>query len=417
MMKENSKKFKDYTDNTIRKQRSAIEKLKRDNELLKEQILNQTKLPTFSRSVELGNCINKLNETVDILERKLDEEQRKVKAIEMELQKYNGEILQRRKMMGSINLARESHELIAKQIKVLENRLDNGLIKFNKALAYNKELRETIENLRQERVVFDSIYRKMEKELHEVKRKMAEVIEQSNAAYEERDQCIRDLAALKAKHEEEMNLLERQFEELNQIIKQDDELNEKIKIQGKIEREKELLSASKRLEEQAKQNALILAQQKQSQAVVHERLKKLKDLLNKIVSATGKSVEDLIKTFSENEEKNFKLFTYVNELNNEIEKLEDQIAEIDNEIKQFKGEGCDNNVKRRKILKDLEDQLSSIEKSAESFDNKYQQVVRILNAVSGAIQSIFTKIGCSPISDIGTSGVTENNILQYLGKI
>jgi hypothetical protein len=40
---------------------------------------------------------------------------------------------------------------VQKQIRILENRLDKALVKFNEALAHNKQLRETIDNLRRER--------------------------------------------------------------------------------------------------------------------------------------------------------------------------------------------------------------------------------------------------------------------------
>ena len=54
-----------------------------------------------------------------------------------------------------------------KQIKVLEHRLHRALVKFNEAIAANKELREEIDNLRRERVVFDGIYKKLQLELSE----------------------------------------------------------------------------------------------------------------------------------------------------------------------------------------------------------------------------------------------------------
>lgn len=45
-----------------------------------------------------------------------------------------------------------------------------ALVKFNESLAMNKNLRERIDTLRRERVVFDSIYKKLERELHEKKK-------------------------------------------------------------------------------------------------------------------------------------------------------------------------------------------------------------------------------------------------------
>ena len=47
------------------------------------------------------------------------------------------------------------------RLKYLRNRLDQALVKFNQSLAQNKKLREDIDDLRRERVVFDSIYRKL----------------------------------------------------------------------------------------------------------------------------------------------------------------------------------------------------------------------------------------------------------------
>lgn len=51
----------------------------------------------------------------------------------------------------------------------------------------NTRLRQEIDSLRRERVVFDQLYKKMEKELTRKKNRMAEIIETANAAYEQRD--------------------------------------------------------------------------------------------------------------------------------------------------------------------------------------------------------------------------------------
>ena len=67
--------------------------------------------------------------------------------------------------------------------QVLENRLDKSLLKFNEALAHNKQLRESIDSLRRERQSFDSIYKKLDKDLTEKKNEMQRIIDLSNAAY------------------------------------------------------------------------------------------------------------------------------------------------------------------------------------------------------------------------------------------
>ena len=52
--------------------------------------------------------------------------------------------------------------------------------------------------MRRERLVFDGIYRKLERELGEKKREMARIIEQANCAYQAREASITEMAKLKA---------------------------------------------------------------------------------------------------------------------------------------------------------------------------------------------------------------------------
>jgi hypothetical protein len=50
-----------------------------------------------------------------------------------------------------------------KQIKILENRLEKANQKFNESIASNKLMRESIDNLRKEKSIFENVYNKLEK--------------------------------------------------------------------------------------------------------------------------------------------------------------------------------------------------------------------------------------------------------------
>ena len=54
------------------------------------------------------------------------------------------------------------------------------------------------------------------------------------------------------------------------------------------------------------------------------------------------------------EDKNFALFNYVNELNNDIEMLQEGISGIENDITQFKRESVELEQQRKEILRQLE---------------------------------------------------------------
>ena len=103
-----------------------------------------------------------------------------------------------------------------------------------------------------------------------------------------------------------------------------------------------------------------------------------------------------------------------------MEKLEEQIADIKAEIEKYKGQGGQNDRQRKKLLKDLEDRLASTEARAEQYEAKALKAAKTVSQLEQGIQSIFSKIGCdkSAISDmLGTTGVTESNMMQYLGII
>lgn len=102
-----------------------------------------------------------------------------------------------RRKTGGIHRARDASLQYVRQVKVLENRLEKSTIKLNEALQRNKELRELIDNLRRERLNYQDIYKKVERELQEKKREMASIIEISNIAYEARDQAQNEIAALR----------------------------------------------------------------------------------------------------------------------------------------------------------------------------------------------------------------------------
>merc|ERR1719174_2074940 len=127
---------------------------------------------------------------------------------------------------GGVKAALENAKAVQKQIRILENRLDKALQKFNEAIEANRALREQIDTLRRERVVFDDIYKKLENELHSKKKEMANIIEQANAAYEARDSAQAQMAALKQQADKEHAEFEKEWRELGKLIENDKKMKE-----------------------------------------------------------------------------------------------------------------------------------------------------------------------------------------------
>ena len=146
---------------------------------------------------------SRLMEHIEIYKRKIETEERRLEELDRQSKIMHVKILESQVQCGGKDANKIQDMKTTKQIRILENRLDHALVRFNDALAVNKLLREEIDHLRSERVVFDNINSKLAKELHDKKKEMALIIEQSNIAYEARDQANSEMALLKAQADKE----------------------------------------------------------------------------------------------------------------------------------------------------------------------------------------------------------------------
>merc|ERR1711988_1909090 len=164
-----------------------------------------------------------------------------------------------------------------------------------------------------------------------------------------------------------------------------------------------------------------IARDKASMHVQQKKVVNFEDAFSNIMEKTNiHSIEELVDTFINAEDKNFTLFNFVNELTSEIEKLEEQIQDIKAEVEKYRGQDMNSDHQRKKILKDLEEKLGRTETKAEQYDAKFDHSTKILGSLKDGIHSIFSNIGCnmSGVSEVlGTGGVTEGNIMTYLGLI
>merc|ERR1712054_686068 len=390
-MDSDRQKFGKHADGEIAKETKTLDSISKENVRLQKEVAKKEEKPKVDmRQQEMM----RLNDQLDVYTRKIEVEQRKVVELNAQIEEVKVNIAAQQKDIllwsgrsGVANAAKDSNQAIQKQIRQLENRLEKALIKFNEALAHNKELREEIDGLRRERVVFDSIYKKLERELDHKKKEMANIIEISNSAYESRDQAQQEMQALKKQLEEEQAAFEEELGMKKKLIK----------------------------------GTWAIARDKASMHVQAEKVQTYEEAFARIMDATNiHSIDELVDTLINAEDKNFTLFNFVNELTSEIEKLEEQIQDIKAEVEKYRGQDMNSDHQRKKILKDLEEKLGRTETKAEQYDAKFAHSTKILGSLKDGIHSIFSNIGCNMtgVSEVlGTGGVTEGNIMTYLGLI
>jgi len=410
--------FNDDSVQTIRMQRQKISKLKRDNDRLKEELALETRQAKMALQMR-GTAQKSMSEDQgDFYQRKIEVEKRRIAEIDAQIKKMEESILQHRSEMGGVNASRETSKTIQKQIRMLENRLDKALVKFNEALGHNKKLRESIDNLRRERVVFDGIYKKLESDLEKKKNEMASIIEHANAAYEARDTAQCEMLRLKEQADREQRQFEHEWKELGKLIDQDRKMKDHILGNKTPQVVDTALDEEQQLRKRLSKGAWAIVKDKANIHISQVKVKSYEEAFERIQQATGiTDIDQLVKTFIDAEDKNFALFNEVNKLSNEIERLEEMHSTMQKNIAEFKANSADN--QRKKILEELEGKLKLTEEKTKYYEERQKKSVATVNALKDGISSILVKIGAdqSTIEMLKTSGVTESNMMEFLAII
>lgn len=124
MQSKNIRQWGTHSEAQARRAAVAIEKKRRENELLKEQLENLQRSLNVARSVEISHEITTLSEARDALMVEIDKKRRSVNELRQNIKFLEDKVMDARIDMGGVNVAKENTNLIHKQIKILENRLD-----------------------------------------------------------------------------------------------------------------------------------------------------------------------------------------------------------------------------------------------------------------------------------------------------
>jgi len=414
-------------------QRMTIEKLRGQNESLKHDLLLENKFSVRPGDSYAQSLINNLQDEGDNLARKIVLEMRKSKMLDQQLSEAGNILTSTRTLMGGINTAKEQSVSVQKRIKLLENRLEKAYVKYNQSITHNKQLREQINNLRRERIMFESIHSNLECEVARLKREMAEIIQLANQVFEAKEKAIQEMSVLMAQAEKEQAGFEEEWRQLTQIIEDDKRERERARAQELAVRERETqellkggVAGAKARAGRNKAGHTILGgpayNKAMAQNVAAEKVQMYGQAFEKIQQATSiTDIDQLVSSFISAEDQNYTLFNYVNEVNTEIEKLEDQITVIRSEMTRYADGGRETDLTKSTALREVEDRLAGSESQAELYEKRSEAASGTVSQLKTAIWDLFNRIGCNTPSVralLGNEGtVTESNLLAYLGII
>nr|XP_011413836.2 coiled-coil domain-containing protein 63 [Crassostrea gigas] len=412
VMENDRKAYEEDARNLLRKQECEIQSLLKENREIRTvlKLANSDK----NRTIDIQDTerLVDLIDNLDMYSAQADAEEARIKELDAEIRSLDNCITSYNKQKGGVIEAHEE-QAIQKTIRVMENRLDKEMAKFNQQLSVNSRLRKEIDHLRQDRLVFNGLFKKLSKELNDTKKSMNEIVTEASQAYEDRDEAHNKMLALKERSEKDIAQQEVEMKELYRIIDHDNRLKEFMMF-------KTCERTEFKEEEEAKKKKCSGGDKDIDAEKV--QIKTLEEAFQRIREATGEDDVDFIVTnFIRRENENFALFQYVNEINDEVEQLHDEIYNMQAEIKQFEKDDIKNEGVRVQMLKDLEEKSDKIRQQREATEEKNVKVKKVLDELRSGVELLFRSIRCdsSVIQDMlgSDNRVTNKNILQYMGII
>ncbi|XP_013064556.2 coiled-coil domain-containing protein 63-like [Biomphalaria glabrata] len=405
--------YTEESQNAIRKQKQEMKQLESEKEELLKQLRLAESRSNQVKDEQYTDTLVTLLEAKDKNEEEMRAQEEEQKNLDAKIKALEKDIKELQRNTGGSNVGSEHSTHVTKKQRVLENRLDQAKKKFNDCLSQNAKLRDEIESHRNEHHKFENLYKKLEKELKNLRKEMAEIIESSTAAYDQRDDAQAKMIILKEKADKDVQQHNTEMKELVRIIDHDRKLKEFMGIKGQERQEDPQLVAWRQ------RKAVESEKKKESQ---EDSVETYEEAFVRIREMTGEDdIDILVRRFIEVEDTNFALFNYVNEQNNEIEKLNEDINAIQLEIENFKKQGIELESQRKQILRSLEEKQTKASREADEYEQKHKEVSKILDQLKAGIDSLFNKINCdrSTINDMlgAATGVTDSNMIQYLGII
>ncbi|KAK3536339.1 hypothetical protein QTP86_006369 [Hemibagrus guttatus] len=210
-----------------RKQRLEIEKLLKEHEELQKNLCVSESQSRKQADTHYTQQLRALLNRRDELDEQLERERLSQAELEREIQYIQKKLEELRKGdVGTFHRQKSQVLHIQKATRTLENKLDRALIRFNQQLAKNSQLREELETLRVERVRFQQLHHKLDKELQEIRREIGDVISMSTAAYDARVEAQTKMTMMKEKAVKDLAQYNAEMKELERLIAHEQRLKD-----------------------------------------------------------------------------------------------------------------------------------------------------------------------------------------------
>mmetsp|Transcript_838 Transcript_838/g.1881 ORF Transcript_838/g.1881 Transcript_838/m.1881 type:complete len:484 (-) Transcript_838:134-1585(-) len=275
-----------------------------------------------------------------------------------------------------------------RHIRVLENRLDKTMIKYNEAQSIRKTYEAIVKRLKQERMGFDNQLAGIERTLKAKERDYEELLLLSHDAYHAKEMAQAELHRFEQGVMEERNQRDKEVQEKKALVEQRVEMNKRLEMRERIQKQQqqEIENAQR-----AQARDLPAAEASGGAADVAEDDQKIQLFIhafNQIKEATGvNDPNEIIQKFLTQDDTQKNLTQLTKDNHALIEKLQEERRRLRSQVEELKFSNGGGGG-RRQAIDDFESHLGEATEKCERNRGKYERLARMLIDVKAGISHL-----------------------------
>lgn len=303
-----------------------------------------------------------------------------------------------------------------RQIRILENRLDKAMIKYNEAQSIRKTYEQIVKQLKEERVAYDNQLAAIERSLKGKEHDFEELLLLSHDAGHAKETSEAELCRFEAQITVERMTREKNVEEKKDEVTQRIEMTQKLEIAerkkaGKDEQESK--GFMNRLSAGIANEAFHHQQAREEK----QKIKDYEDAFRRIKESTGVTdVNEVIQKFMTQEDTAENLENLRKEHQKKLEHLSKSKQELKRSVDSLKYSAV-SETESRKHFDDLEEDVNKASVKCEKNKSKCHRLMALITNVKAGIEHTFELVEGVKIEGQANIPVTDDNLIEALVQI
>ncbi|KAJ3215197.1 hypothetical protein HK099_006482 [Clydaea vesicula] len=365
----------------IRQNKTEISQMRQKNKELSEAVAKFKKMENgYSGRLNMSE-LEKFDQRVCELHKKYDEIQAEVWQKKKKLMGMYDQLadLKRDSELVESN-SQDSQE--AKEIRMLENKLDKALIKYNEAQSIKKTYDQIVKKLQEERLTFDNQLANFEKTLKDRKQDAAELELMSKDANHAKEVAKAELARFEQQINEERKQREKDLQHRKELARQ------KMEFSEKLDRKALQLDGPALEQNQTNEN-----EKNHYDEEKEKKIMEYEETIRLIKEVTGVSdIKEVQDKFKLQEETNKHLTLLEKQNEEKIALLKEKKKQVLIEFEELKFSSESKQGHSTRLVEEFKEHLTEASNKMNESKLKYERAARLLENAQSGIRHLYNKL-------------------------